>query len=316
MKRWLDRLLGRGAKEEAVLRDVDRERVRFLMTVREGVPTVDWGMAAAWLEKETVDEVERTHLHRAVAAAWLDEVRDSLEGDYRRWRHARVEGLGSMERRIAQDAAEGADRSIRVIEEALGPILGGEKIKPVAVVALESAESYLTFIAPYYPDEGEFATSGGQYNAAFEGSFPFITLPVIGEYESAGVIAHEMTHHALAEFGLPLWVEEGLTQMMEERVTGQLMFRFDEEMVERHQARWEESGLEDFWTGASFLSPHEDEQELSYHLSQLLVRAQLQRDPARFFLFARDCRLKGSEVACAEHLGNDLDAVVWGNLGG
>lgn len=315
MRRWLDRLLGRRAKEVAVLRDVDRERVRFLMMVREGVPTIDWGMAAAWLEKETPDVVERGLLHRAIAAAWLDEVRDSLDGDYKRWRHARVEGLGAVERNVAVQVAASTDRCIRVIEEALAPLLMGEKIEPVAIVALASKDEYLSFIAPHYPDEGEFATSGGQYSCAWEGSFPLIALPVLPGADPTGVIAHETTHHAMVKFGLPLWVEEGLTQMMEERVAGHSMFVLNEELLERHRARWEETGLEGFWEGGSFRSPHEDEQELSYHLSQLLVRAQLQQDAGRFFGFVRDCRMKGSDVACEDHLGKNLDDVVWRILG-
>lgn len=316
MKRWLQRLFGTQAREDAELREVPRDEVQFLMMHRDGVPMVDWHMAEAWIEKRTEDPVERSHLHRAVAARWLDNVRDSLDGDYQRWRHARVEGLALMERNVAVMAAASADRAIAEIESALKPILRGVRIPPVAVIALDSNDSYLTFTSPFYADEGEFATSGGVYIRAESGSFPMIAFPAIRGHGVAAVVAHEMTHHALSGIDIPLWVEEGLTQMMEERVEGSNNFTLNSEMVERHQARWSESGLERFWSGETFFSPHEDEQELSYHLAQLLVRSQLRHDPKRFFAFVQDCRDNGAEASIAANVPGGLDDVVWRLLGG
>lgn len=272
-------------------------------------------MAESWLTRRTTPAEKLPDMRRALAAAWLDEVRDALKSDHRRWRHARVEGLGPVDKNIAIHASRAADSAFEIIEKALRPILGGNPIPPVGIVVMATLEDYLSFIAAYYPDEGEFATSGGMYLNGGTDAFPFVALPAPSAASVAGVIAHELTHHALFGMGLPLWVEEGLTQMMAERVTGIPNFVLNEELLGRHRHRWQESGLDGFWSGASFHSPHEDEQELAYHLSQILVRGQLDRDAAAFFRFARACRESGPEAAVRDHFGTDPDDVVERFLG-
>lgn len=280
----------------------------------DGLSHVDWGMADAWIARRTNDDAEPERLRRAFAGAWLDTLRDDLGGEFRRWRHAEVEGLAPLADNLAPRIAKAADHAIGVIHAALRPIRGDTPIPPLAVVALADTEQYYTFIAPYHPDEGEFATSGGCFIHDF-GSFPFLAFPCNARHALENIIAHELTHHALAPLSLPLWLEEGYTQMMEERATGITNFAFTRELLERHRSRWGESGLEPFWSGDSFHSPEDDEQKLAYNLSQAIVRGMLTHRARDFFAFTRASGTDGPEAACRTHLGCSLSDLAERILG-
>jgi hypothetical protein len=127
-----------------------------------------------------------------------------------------------------------------------------------------------------------------------------LAVAVLRESDFASVVAHELTHHALAGCGLPIWIEEGLTQMFEERVTGYTHFTVNIELVGRHRARWDAETLATFLDGRAFASPIDDTQELAYHLAQWVVRSELTRRPARFFEFARACRDMDAESAAQQ----------------
>src|SRR6185295_15043814 len=180
--------------------------------------------AEVWIQANSPSPELHDQFRRAAAAAWLDELRDALQDDHKRWRHAGVEGLGPIEDDLAVRAAKGADRAREMIADALRPIRADAPIPLVAVIALRKQEDYYSFISRYYPDEGEFGTSGGVYINEGEPSVPIIAMPANLKHSVELTLAHELTHHALRGLELPLWVEEGLTQMMEERVTGYTAF--------------------------------------------------------------------------------------------
>lgn len=143
-----------------------------------------------------------------------------------------------------------------------------------------------------------------------------IILPMQMKHDVDSTIAHELTHHALSELNLPAWMEEGFTQMMEERVTSVYNFTVNHELLQRHRLLWSTIGLRSFWEGESFHSARDDEQELSYHLSQLIVRSMLSDRPEEFLAFARSCRTAESvEAAALETLGLNLDSLASHVLG-
>jgi hypothetical protein len=321
LKRMLNRVLGRGptAGAQALsLPSIDRERIAHLLAVREGLPQVDWGMTDAWLRKGGMgpDGADLAAARRAVTAAWLDELRDALSTDHRRWRRAGVEGLGPLGGNLSVRIADAADESLKVIAEALRPIRGDEPIPPVAVVAIGSTDDYYSFVSHFYGDEGEWATSAGMYIRGGEEVFPLLVLDAKPRWGAEETVAHELTHHALVGRELPRWAEEGLTQMMEERVTGRGTFHVDRPILERHRGQWSDpENLSRFWDGETFSSAEGEEQELSYHLAQMVVRGLLTREPKAFFALARACKAMGAEAAAAEHLSTGLDEVVYGMLG-
>jgi hypothetical protein len=132
----------------------------------------------------------------------------------------------------------------------------------------------------------------------------------------ASTIAHELTHHALASLSLPVWAEEGLTQMMEERVTGQTSFRIDREMVDRHVMHWSSRGLDAFWSGEAFHSAEENDQELAYHLAEMLARRMLADRPREYLSFLKQYERedRGADAA-RRRLGMTLGQLAAGSRG-
>lgn len=293
---------GRRSRRRLDLPEVDRAAIASFLSIEHGYPHPDWGTVQHWIESQAHDEAKQAELRRAVAAAWLDEVRDATPDDHRRWRHERVEGLAPMVGTVAVQTSKSVDASLATIERALSKIRGETPIDPIGVVALSTKEEYISFTSHYYPEEGHWGTSGGVYINDGSDSFPFIAVPANVKHSIDQVIAHELTHHALRGCNLPLWIEEGLTQMMEEHCTGRTNFHLNREMLERQRERWGGGEISRFLDGTGFHSAEDDEQELTYHLSQLVVRGLLARDATRFFEFARACRDSSPEDAATLHL--------------
>ena len=306
---------GRGSarRTPADLPCADRETARSFMTTDHGLPHVDWGAADAWIERTEPDCAQHQRARRGVAAAWLDELRDALEDDHRRWRSASVEGLAPLESNLSAGVRDVADRSLKVIHQSLSQLWGGDPIPPVGVIALASKDDYYSFVSHYYPDEGTWGTSGGMY---IRETFPVLVLPMQVRHAYPATIAHELTHHALKALDLPIWAEEGLTQMMEERVTGQTDFVFDRQKRERHGEHWSAVGLNRFWSGESYHSAEDDEQELAYNLSEVMARTLLADHPKRFMAFAKEARSADFGAAAAKkHLGVSLSELAARSLG-
>lgn len=243
-------------------------------------------------------------------AACLDELRDSLRHDHRRWRSANVEGLAPLDGLAGPAAAAAAERAFAGLKADLRPIRGTGPIPRIAIVLIEPVESYVDFTASYFPDEGAFATSGGLYLNEGTEAFPLIAVASSTRHAVPAVVVHELTHHALHGCGLPLWAEEGLTQMMEERHAGHVAFGLDRERIARQREHWGERGLGAFLDGSAFLSPTGDTQELAYALSQWVVRSELDRRPDRFFAFLAGCRGPGAESAALAALGVPMEKIV------
>lgn len=312
IRRWL--FGGSAGKRVSVdLPSVPREQIAHLLLRPDGLARVDWGMANSWIGRQTGADPDAWR--RAVMAACLDEVRDSLPRDHRRWRSANVEGLAPLEGRIGPAMAAVAERAFTVLGSDLRVIRGDAPIPPVAIVAIEPNESYLDFTSSYFPDEGAFATSGGLCLNEGEDAFALIAVNAGSRRGCEVTVAHELTHHALRGGRLPLWMEEGFTQMMEERVVHVTNFILNEEMTARQRDHWSEHDIAEFLDGAAFHSPEEDTQELAYHLSQWVVRSELSRRPKEFFRFARACRDRDPDDACQEAIGVSPRELVLGIIG-
>lgn len=313
--RWLSRVLEGGvAKAPATLpAPLPIEQITPLLRSHLGLPHLDWEQAAIRIEPATTRQTNLDDLACATIAAWLDALALAWQPrqaiDLERWRSPGVEGLAPSVDRKRLDRA--TSTALAIIGRALAPIRGEPNENPIdriAIIAAPTRDAYYDFIDAYYRDEGAFATSGGVYLGASVLNPPTLVLNV-DRTALEHTVAHELTHHALApterDAGrLPLWAEEGLTQMMEERVTNSTHFAFDREKLRRHQGLWSSIGLDGFLHGDTFQSPHDDQQELSYNLAEAITRSLLESRPTDFFAFARACRAgQEPDGACMAHLG-------------
>lgn len=157
--------------------------------------------------------------------AWLTHFRDSLEGMHLlETRDAWV--LSSYEpgptKAVAAYVSATRERILRLLE-GIARFSPDEKS---IFVALDSQEQYYQYVANYFPEDGEFAFSGGMY--VNHGCPHFITVKQ-ELYRLEPVIAHEMTHSAVAHLKLPLWLDEGnsLSYDLATQIVGLAAFDID-----------------------------------------------------------------------------------------
>lgn len=124
------------------------------------------------------------------------------------------------------------------------------------------------------------------------------------------VIVHEMTHNLLAPSRLPLWLEEGVCQVME----GMLGHapRTERDTAVNQRAFWQKHGLQSFWDGCGF--EQTDTSEKAYELARVLVLVLSERK--RFLApFVKAAVWTDAGFGAAAELGVDLEEVVRDFLG-
>jgi hypothetical protein len=302
---WFKKPAGHSPRSSASLPRFSRDDVRHLFVDRQGLPQVDWGMADLWLMQSATNQ-DFPHgplARRALVSAWLEELRDALHEDHQAWRKPDFDGITPLNDALGKRIAATSDRAATEIRRALKPLRGDQPIPPYALVAIKPLNAYLSFKSHYVHSDSGSATSGGFYSRASSAGYPTIAINCATSHSSELVVAHELTHHALVDADLPLWAEEGITQMMEERVCSFTNFSLSRERVAEQHDRWSEDALDMFIEGAAHLSPEDNDQELAYHLSQWAVRSALERNPTQFFRFLSACRCSDPELAAKAVLG-------------
>ncbi|QDV27574.1 hypothetical protein [Aureliella helgolandensis] len=234
--------------------------------VRESLPRPKWEVIASWIESN----VESTSLDDSwtqIARDWLARLTQSLPSGYTVLESPEFLLLASDES-LGTRLLRYSERARRTILKTLDGVASDEGHGKHVVLLFGDVDSYYDYVTDFYPDEGEFALSGGMFLDVGYGHFA--VCPAYGDdYER--VIAHELNHALLRHLPLPLWLNEGVTQVMEDVVQDSSYFMVDHEILRRHRAYWNAETIDMFWSGDSFFSP-DDGQELSYHLSQVLFR--------------------------------------------
>jgi len=117
-------------------------------------------------------------------------------------------------------------------------------------------------------------------------------------------IAHELTHCLLQHLPLPAWLNEGTAVNTEQRLcprAAQPLYT-PVEMREKHLKFWNESTIQEFWSGKSWLRPDEAN-ELSYDLARTFaLLAGEDFDAFRAFANVADAADAGN-AAAIRHLG-------------
>jgi len=254
----------------------------------DGVPHPDWAVIYRHIQA-CADGGSSEDLWNAIAREWLAHLREHLPGDYALYETENLLLLSPWGDRRARVLLNVGERALATMTEHLPGLMRKRSRGKIVCLAFRDQRTYYRYISRFYP-EGEHGGSGGLYISAGYGHF---ALNQGSQDANEFGLVHELTHSLLRGTPLPCWVEEALSQLMEEAILGPQGFICDKEMVARHQRHWRAHGLHAFWRGDSF---HEigDWQELSYGLAQIIVRNMLANGREKFLLFlraavARDC---------------------------
>lgn len=264
------------------------------------LPIPNW-QAQGW--PETADSTA-LHAHaNALAAAWLDELAKHLARPYQRAESANFMLLSALNERSQQALLKYFETSRRRILATLAGIASDAGYGKTVVLVLDAEESYYRYIANYGSESSEpEAFSAGMFVDAGYGHFVFGE----GPFEvMEPIVVHELTHCLVRHLEIPAWLNEGLAVNTEQRFAPRRARYEAAQLAYMFGRYWNESTIQEFWRGKSFLRP-DDGQPLSYELARILVQL-LDKD---YDVLARFCALAkrddAGEGAATQVLGAGL----------
>lgn len=279
-------------------------------TIIEGFPRPDW---------DTIDEIVTTNfsdrdendLWCEIACFWVEKIKSALSPDYSVYDSANFTVLTSENREYADTLLKFMEDILIRILKILPGIVSDNGYGKHVILIIDDLDHYYSYISYFYPDEGEFAFSGGAYLNKGYGHFVFPHQ----EIQSAErVAAHELCHALLDHLPIPLWLNEGITVNIENMIIGTRSRIMDHVMIKEHEEFWDKDKIQEFWSGDSFSRPDEGN-HLSYHLSQFLVQS-LSKDYKLFKEFANKADYAdGGESAAHSVYNNSLGYLIEGLLG-
>jgi hypothetical protein len=292
--------------EAVMAAGVEPFSLREHLGAANGFAVLDWQAAAAWLRQIAGTDARaaaRVDLHRG----WLEHLRDSI-GETS-WLHESddVLILSSLEPAVVAAMSRYVTSTRRRIAATLGKLVQFPQGLKSVVLVVDDEEWYYRYISLYYPAEGEFALSSGTF---INMGCPHFVVRRDDLNAVEPVIAHELTHSALAHLELPLWVDEGLAVNTEHRIAGAHRgLHTPRQLHAKHLAFWNDELIQQFWSGASFRRT-DDGNMLSYDLARIMV-AQMAREWPAFERFAQEARRDDAGAAAARtHMELDLGAYV------
>jgi hypothetical protein len=143
------------------------------------------------------------------------------------------------------------------------------------VLHLHDVERYYGYVAPFFPEQGEFAANGGVcLTHSHEGAaYAYAHFATYGsdfaEFEST--IAHELTHVLLCTLDIPMWLNEGLATHAQNVLSTRRAMFFEAGDIALHRRTWSDDGIQTFWTGTAYHNP-DGRQRLAYSLAHMAVQ--------------------------------------------
>lgn len=288
--------------EKLVLPGLPGIAIESLFYPASAFPQLSGPALAAWLA-QALDPRPRLNAGRQATRAWLLHLRAALGEHFTLYETEQAWVLSSLEPHLVIATAEFIASARRRITRVLEGIARLDAEEKSILVIFDDDDSYYDYVSAYYPDEGEFAFSGGMFLGSDQPHF-VVKKDDLSLIEP--VIAHELTHSALLYLPLPRWLNEGLAVNTEQRLMGVPRSSYTaSELRAMHDEFWSEQTIQEFWSGTSFLRA-DQANFLSYELARIMVE-QMGRDWPSFVQFVQEAEhADAGAKAAATYLGLDL----------
>ena len=274
------------------------------------LPRPNWEVIETWVRRH-VPESDRPQAWAEACSQWLGTLNGALANAYRTESSETVFLFAPGDFGQAKSLLRFAEGVLATIADSLEGIALESWQGPLVVLLFADADSYYSYVSQFY-SEGDYGGSGGM--CVRQGRLHIVLHPETYDGLQA-VVAHELTHACLSHLTLPLWLEEGITQFVEELVHSQRQFQLDRESADRTRRFWRDNGLGGFWWGNAFQQPAEA-QESSYLLAQVLFRLLATDHRGNLPDFVRAAHAgDAGESAAREHLGFGLSQLAAKFLG-
>ncbi|MBI5361829.1 MAG: hypothetical protein HZA53_01540 [Planctomycetes bacterium] len=266
-----------------------------------------------------VAEPEWSRVYTDAAREWVVATCGALGAEYESSESEHFLFVTPFKRREFEARHAFAERSRkRILEELLPGLARVWGFGKHVVFVFREVDTYTSYVAPFYPDSGAFAASGGVFLGAHSNEHPhgYGHFALYGDDHKHldHALAHELTHQLLAPLPIPLWLNEGIATSLDAQLAfGRPLVPRREDFAE-HRSTWSAGGIQEFWSGKAWHRPDE-RNRLAYDLAQMAVRA-LAKDYPTFREFAsRASAEDAGERAARDVYGRGIGELVEQLLG-
>lgn len=270
----------------------------------------DWEKIATEVNSQA-DEAELHQFWDEACRSWLSRLKRDLGADYELYESEHFYVVSDQTASSVELLKTHLERTLRRILSELEGIARSTGYGRYVAIVISESDLYYQYITQFYPEEGEFGFSAGIFINDGYGHFVIDARDVS---QAEPVLVHELTHNCLVHLNLPIWIDEGLTTLVEQVFVSASGYTWDREQIRQHQAFWNGENIQSFWTGESFFSPDE-RQLLSYELAFWLIK-NLTSNRGRFTSFVREALVEDAGAESARtNLGVTLGDLVATFLG-
>ena len=266
------------------------------------LPRMNWETIRAWVEKH-VKESDRPQAWADIVDQWLGLLNEALGNQYQTANGDQVILFAPAGYEHVESMLDQAETGLAAIAYALGSMASENRLGKLPVLLLADVDTYTRYTWPYYP-EGQYTRSAG---VCIREGYVHIALYASAPHSVERTMIHEITHACLAHLTLPLWLEEGATQLAEEAgLANWARFQLDAETAKGMRDYWHENELSNFWWGKGFFLT-DDAQMPSYQLAQVLFHLLLSDHRRQLPDFVRHAHAADAgDSSAREHLGKSV----------
>lgn len=268
-------------------------------------PIMDWQALARWADTAK-GQADNARAFELGVRAWLLHMKAACKRPLHLYETEHAYVLSPHDNSALLATATYIETTRKRIAQVLAGLAVFEEEEKSILLVLHNEDAYYEYLAAHSPD-GESAMSSGVFINA---GCPHFVVALADLTAIEPVIAHEMTHSALAHLALPRWLDEGLAVNTEQHLTRVPSLIYTaRELRAMHLQYWGAAEMQEFWSGDSFFRT-DDGNLLSYELARILV-THLSGDWERFkeyVLHVQQCDAGAS--AARGKLGVELGALV------
>lgn len=291
---------------------IDLSNIPGAFTEDPYLPRPVWdNIADAIHERFSIDQLDEAWTE--AARQWLGRLRDALPDGYGIHESQNFLLLSTFKPRQTKGILTKSEYALECILKFLPDVTRDEGDGKHVVLAFAEFEQYYDYLSYFGPD-GESGSSGGcmirEDPASKDFWYGHIVLSKAENSYYWPVIYHELAHACLSHLFLPLWLEEGVVQLLEDSIAGGGSFMVNQEWIDEHLEFWSKNDIGLFWRGEGFFLPN-DGQKLSYHLAHWIARNLVLENRKQFvkFLLSADDRDWG-EQAIRQTFDRSLDELI------
>ncbi len=276
------------------------------------LPRVDWDVVGRWIAKH-VPQAEQTQAWTDVVDQWLDRLDRALGKNNRAMLSKNLLLFAPSNFPYMERLLDFAEAGLVEIQTALGDLASESRRGPIVLLLFKDDRTYGRYTSPFDPAAGAVQSIGMCFRSS---SLVHVALRSATIEILERTVLHEITHACLGHLNLPLWLEEGITQMAEEAaLPAWSRFKINSEQASANREFWREQGLNEFWWGDGFFAL-DGMQQFSYQFAQIMFRLITSTHKQRLPEFVRRaCADDAGDSAARDVLGMGLAEIAQQFLG-